>query len=90
MYISKKVSNLLKNLDNVSGCIVFAEEGIEVDKKTLEAHEFVFTANPQLSYLKHIEQLEKDEIERNQKLKCTYKEPGYYCSEQQKSRKVHI
>jgi UDP-3-O-[3-hydroxymyristoyl] glucosamine N-acyltransferase len=50
MFISKKVGHLVNSLEGVSGCLVFAESGIEVPDKILSCNCFAFSDNPQAAY----------------------------------------
>ena len=50
MFIAKKASNLLVNLELIENCLVFAENGLEVPVDLLNKHHFEFSDNPQLAY----------------------------------------
>lgn len=69
MYISKKVEDLLENLDQVSGCLVFAETGTNVPEKVFENNHFVFTDTPQLDYTNFISKIAEDKENKNKQRK---------------------
>jgi UDP-3-O-[3-hydroxymyristoyl] glucosamine N-acyltransferase len=50
MFITKKIEQLLVELNKVECCLIFAETGMNVDSKLLEKHCFVFSDNPQSEY----------------------------------------
>lgn len=81
MYVTKKVSHLLKNLRGFACCLVFAETGIEVDPALRRENCLVFYDNPQLAYVRFIKELSdrREQRERNRKYKLT--EGGYYLGE---------
>lgn len=81
MYVSKKAAYLLNNLSDLEKCLVFAEEGIEISDELKRKNCFVFSDNPQLSYIKFVNHFaeEKQNIDRGRKYKLT--EGGYYLGE---------
>lgn len=50
MFVTKKVGHLIKALNSVTQCLVFAEEGLDVTDEILRDHCFVFSKNPQCAY----------------------------------------
>ncbi|WP_337537591.1 DapH/DapD/GlmU-related protein [Suilimivivens sp.] len=50
MYISKKVEDLIKNLQGKKYCLVFAENGIQVPEILKKENCFMFSDNPQYMY----------------------------------------
>lgn len=80
MYITNKVSHLLKHLESVEKCLVFAESGMDVPDQLLKNHSFVFTDNPQLAYAEFAQQFQREKIQSEMQIKYLYKD-GYYVSE---------
>lgn len=72
MFVTKKVGNLIYNLENVAQCLVFAENGLEVPEEIQNNNCFAFSENPQLEYAHFSERLFK--IEEQENSKVTYKE----------------
>lgn len=81
MYVSKKVENLVEYLADANECLVFAEEGINIKDSLLKKHLFIFTRTPQADYARFTSRYEKEEREKNRKLKFILAEGGYYVSE---------
>lgn len=81
MYVSKKVAHLVKKLETLQNCLVFAEEGIEVTDELNKKNCFVFCQNPQLSYARFVNNFaeEKRNIDSKRKYKLT--DAGYYLGE---------
>lgn len=80
MFVSKKVGNLVLNLKSSNGCVVFAENGLDVPEQILKDNVFVFTDNPQRDYTIFALELEKDRVNRYSLLKYSCKN-GYYIGE---------
>lgn len=81
MYISKKVEGLLENLNGVSSCLVFAENGINVKSNIRKSNCFVFSDNPQRDYARFIESLYREWMQKERKRKYIYTDEGYYIGE---------
>ena len=81
MYVTKKVSHLLENIRGLAGCLVFAEEGIESDAALQEENCLVFSANPQLAYVRFVSRLAKQREREERSRKYTLTEEGYYLGE---------
>lgn len=91
MYVTKKVSHLLENIRGLAGCLVFAENGIEVDGALQEKNCLVFSDNPQLAYVRFVSRLAKQREQEEQRRKYTLTEGGYYLGEAvQIGENVHI
>lgn len=81
MYITKKVEHLLKNLETVEGCLVFAEDNIVVPDTLAKKHTFMMTKNPQRDYARFVNELAKKRQEANRQRKYALTEGGYYVGE---------
>jgi len=82
MYVSLKVGYLLKNLVGYTGCIVFTENGIEVeDKSILDRNLVLFTENPQLSYAQFASFIENEFFEVTRQKRFLLTDGGYYVGE---------
>lgn len=75
MYISKKVEQLINNLEGIKCCLVFAENGISVPDNIKKNNCIVFTDNPQLDYAKCANEIDSKNRD-SEKLVLT--EEGYY------------
>ena len=81
VYISKKVSHLVKNLETVQNCLVFAEEGIDVADALKWKNCFIFCRNPQLSYAKFVNGFVEKKQKTDSKRKYSLTSGGYYQGE---------
>ncbi len=81
MYVTKKVAYLLENIRDIACCLVFAEEGIEVDSALQERNCLVFSDNPQLSYVRFVSQLARQREQEERHKKYILTEGGYYLGE---------
>lgn len=81
MYVSKKVERLLRNLREVSQCLVFVEDTVVIPEGLSAKHCFVRTANPQAAYAALLlrESARDDQEERRRKYTLT--EGGYTIGE---------
>lgn len=81
MYITKKVEYLLSNLETVEGCLIFAEDTIEIPENLAKLHRFVMTKTPQREYANFVKVLadKKQEVDKNRKY--TMMEGGYFIGE---------
>lgn len=81
MFITKKVSNLLQNLEKAEGCLVFVEEGVEASESLRLKHRFVFSDSPQKDYAEYVNRIDEKRRERDQKRRYILTEGGYYLGE---------
>ena len=81
MYVTKKVSHLIEALNEVRECLIFAENGIEVDAELKKSHCFIFTTVPLLEYAEFMSEFEKEKQKEEKSIKILFREPGYYVSE---------
>lgn len=81
MYVTKKAGKLLENLQGKSLCLVFAENGLEVNESVLNDNCFIFSDNPQRDYAQFINTLYDSSIERERQRKYTLAREGYYVGE---------
>ncbi len=81
MFITKKVDHLLKALEAVSECLVFAEDGVNVPDSLEDKHAFHFSKKPQLFYSRFAQEFEKERFEKEKKLKFNFLPGGYYLCE---------
>jgi UDP-3-O-[3-hydroxymyristoyl] glucosamine N-acyltransferase LpxD len=81
MFVVKKVESLLENLKDVSECLVFAEDTIEVPDSLEARNCFVYSAYPQKRYADFVRQLsEQDQVEERAR-KYTLTPGGYHIGE---------
>jgi UDP-3-O-[3-hydroxymyristoyl] glucosamine N-acyltransferase len=81
MYVTRKVGHLCANLSDVSGCLVFAEEGVEAPADALAANEFRFSDNPLLAYVEFARGLEREREERERAIPYVRTASGALVSE---------
>ena len=81
MYVSKKVEHLIKNLEGLQECLVFAEEGIEVPVGLKEGNCFVFCKSPQMSYAEFVNQFAEERDNADAKRHYQFTDGGYYLGE---------
>lgn len=65
MFLSAKAGKLLRYLEAVEHCLIFAEQGLKVPEELLKKHHFEFSNNPQLAYYEFTKKLEEDRIQKN-------------------------
>ena len=84
MFITKKIEDKLSALEDVTNCLVFAEEGMNVSEELLSKHAFIFSKKPNLEYARFANEFatERNNIER--KLKVKLMPGGYYIYEDSK------
>lgn len=85
MFISRKVEHLLQNLNNVSECLIFAENGIVIPADLARKHCFICSDSPQRSYAEFINKFSEARFMENRMKKYTLTPEGYYIGEN-----VHI
>lgn len=78
MFVTEKVSYLLKKLYTVKGCLVYAENGMIVPKELQTRHMFVFCDSPQREYAFYMTKYEQQRNILEQKKKYVLTEEGYY------------
>lgn len=78
MYISKKIQKLLEKLIDIEGCLIFAEDGIDVADIIESKNEIRFCKNPQRDYAIFMNNYarKKQEDDKNRKYQLT--KEGYY------------
>lgn len=81
MYITKKVEHLIDNLYSVEGCLVFAEDTIEIPDELRRRHFFKLSPAPQREYAVYVNHLAEEKKQRNSKRKVTFTEGCYYVGE---------
>lgn len=81
MYITKKVERLLGALQQVSNCLIFAENGISVPAEIAENNAVVLTDNPQLAYARFADQFAAERFENEKKLGYVKSDGGYYITD---------
>lgn len=82
MYVSKKVENLIQNLEGKKNCLVFAEDGIEVSDSLKRDNCIVLTSNPQREYARFVTRFGKKKKTRDRERKYTFnKKTGVWMGE---------
>ena len=81
MFITKKVENLICTLNNVTECLVFAENGIVVSEEIGNKHAFTFSDKPQLEYAKFANQFAEERFLEEKKLEFIQTPQGYFVCE---------
>ena len=74
MYVSKKVENLIQNLEGRINCLVFAEDGVEVSDSLRRNNCIVFTSNPQREYARFVTRFGEMKKARDRERKYTLDE----------------
>lgn len=80
MFITKKVEHLLDALNEVSDCLVFAEEGIVVTESLANLHAFSFSRKPQLEYANFANQFAEERFKEEKTLVFRIQPSGCYVS----------
>lgn len=81
MYVTKKAENLLSNLSNVSCCLIFAEQTVEIPDHLAVHNCFIHASVPQLAYTDFLAQICQQEKEVNDKRKYQLTPEGYWIGE---------
>ncbi len=81
MFVTKKVAHLLDNLKDVSGCLIFAENGIKVNDYMQKCNYFCFSDKPQRDYAKFVNVLYSKRIREERQKKYMLTSEGYYVGE---------
>ena len=80
MFATKKIGDQIINLKQIKNCLVFAEEGIEIDNEFKKENCIIMTKNPQLEYSKFALLYENERAKNNASRK--YSEiNGFICGE---------
>ncbi len=80
MYITGKVEKLLKNLKDVSDCLVFIETGMEPEDALTKKNCFVVSDNPQIAYARFMTEYAEEKFREEANRKYSLIE-GYYMGE---------
>lgn len=81
MFVTGKVSSLLKNLNGISDCLIFAENGISVEQSIRDYNCILFSDCPQREYARFVQELYSEWERRERQRKYTYTKEGYYIGE---------
>lgn len=81
MYITVKVGELIKNLEGIWDCLIFAESGLVVPADILSRNCFIFTDFPQRDYARFANDFYVEWFTAERKRKYTYTDGGYYIGE---------
>lgn len=81
MYVTKKVQHLIKQLESVEGCVVFAENGVEVPPELLKKHTFIFSDLPQFDYAEYAQKIADERKREEKERKLSLTDAGYYIGE---------
>ena len=81
VYVTRKISDKIKALQDAENCLVFAETGIDVPEQAGKTHAVVFTDNPQLAYARLAVQLEQMQRREDSAYRYHFHKDGYYASE---------
>lgn len=81
MYIGKKVEYLIDNLYDVTNCLVFIQDNIDVPQALEAKHFFVLCSNPQMAYAEYAGEFNDKMFENEKKLQYTLTAKGYYVGE---------
>lgn len=81
MYVSKKVEHLVENLRHSKGCLVFAEDTVNVPEALEGENVFVMTPTPQKDYALFVEQLAAAKEVQERARSYTLTAGGYYLGE---------
>lgn len=81
MFITKKVAHLLRALEAVNECLVFAETGIIVPNDLYKKHAFVMSDKPNLSYARFANLFAEERFQVEKKLGISLTSEGWYKSE---------
>ena len=81
LFITKKVKNLLANLESKKNCLVFIQAEIDIPEEYKKHNCFVISEDPQLDYAHFAVKLKQLENEKDQKRSYTLTPEGYYIGE---------
>lgn len=81
MFVTKKASHLLMNLEGQSGCLIFAEEGMEIPKDLRKSNCFILSADPQRAYAEFAAAFAEERRHREREKHYTLTADGYYMGE---------
>lgn len=80
MFVTKKAEYLLKALDAVDECLVFAETGIIISGELSSKHAFHISDKPQMAYARFANQFAEERFNEEKKLCFSLLPGGYYVS----------
>ena len=80
MYMTAKIGEKAAGLSCVEKCVVFAQTGIQVPQDARENNLICFCENPQLEYIKLVNEMEREKQKNERKNRFLYKD-GSYISE---------
>lgn len=72
MYISNKISDVIKNLEGKRNCLVFVEKGVAVPDDFKKENCFLVTTNPQREYARFVAKFGELKKARNRRRTYTY------------------
>lgn len=72
MFVAKKIEHLLNKLQEVEGCLVFVETGMEIPVSLQQKHLFVVSDKPQQAYFEYVSEIAADK--QNQERMKTYQQ----------------
>lgn len=81
MFITQKAKELLKNLNNISDCLIFAEKGLVVEEHIRNCNCFVFSDNPQWDYARFTNELYREWKAKENRRKFRHTQGGYILGE---------
>lgn len=81
LYVGKKLEDRLCNLEGVTGCLVFVENGMNIPSGLNEKHAFVFCDSPVLSYARYVRDIMSKEFATEKLRQYVLTDEGYYRGE---------
>lgn len=81
LFITKKVKNLLKNLNSIKNCLVFIQDGIDIPDDYKKRNCFIVSEDPQLDYARFALKLKQIEKEKERNRIYTLTSEGFYIGE---------
>lgn len=81
LFMTHKVKRLLPNMKGHKNCLVFVENGMEIDEDLMQDNCFMFSDDPQREYAKLAIIIDKEDKEKNRNRKHILTPEGYYKGE---------
>ena len=81
VFITCAIEYELSKLQEVRGCLVFIEEGMELPASLKDRHTFLFSSNPALNYAEYTHKIAEKESLNNKQRQYRLQEEGYYLGE---------
>lgn len=78
MFLSKKVEYLVEKLKNIEECLVFLENGMEINNNIKTNNCIIFSDNPQFEYAKYANEYADRKQQSELKYGYTLTKQGYY------------